>query len=121
MKAQHHLTTFLTKMAEHHVTLAKAHADMAEDCEPDSPQHEFHKNSSNAHAGMGETAVEACKMLMESQKAMGVDLDALVPTNVSAVTPNHPGVRAVPRVGMRPIPVPDVDVEFSKIFGTDEE
>jgi hypothetical protein len=48
--------------------------------------------------------------------------NTVVPTGVSAVAPNQPGVTVVPRAGQRPLPEkPNVDVQFSKLVQVDEE
>lgn len=48
--------------------------------------------------------------------------NTIVPTGVSAVAPNAPGVRAVPRAGQQPIPVkPNVPDNFQKLVAIDDE
>jgi hypothetical protein len=124
MKAQ--VTNFLTKTAEFHVGMAQAHQAAMEACEEGEPQHEFHKAALAAHAGMGEHAVEACKVLQSASKAMlSDDRDEVeIIPGISAVAPDAPGRgRAVLRTGQRQIPTAsDEDSTFAKIFqiGDDE-
>jgi hypothetical protein len=108
----------LSHVGEHHVKCAKAHQAAMDGEDEGTSRHDFHKSMMAEHTAMAETCLSALKTV----KAAGAgDDDALVPTLVSAVTPNHPDIRAVPRFGMRPIPTPDVDAEFGKIFGIGTE
>lgn len=122
MKAQ--VANFLTKTAEHHVAMAKAHQAAMEACEEGAPEHEFHKVALAAHAGMGEECVGACKALAAATKGMlsgfDGDLDSIEPLNVSRIAPAAP--RAIPRHGAPPVREATGDGDgmlISKVFGFD--
>ena len=72
------------------------------------------------HTGMGEFHAECAKGLKESRKAAGVadDLDSVMPSPISKITPDVPHVRMVLRPGQRvPEAVPVSDV-YEKVFGS---
>ena len=50
-------------------------------------------------------------------------MNKLQPTNISAVVPDAPGVRAVPRAGQRSVEEakPQVEARFAKLVAVDEE
>lgn len=59
--------------------------------------------------------------MTECAKAIQDHLNKLVPTNISVVVPEHPGLRAIPRAGQPAIPAkPDVPLEFAKMFAIDD-
>jgi hypothetical protein len=80
----------------------------------------LHEEMSQEHASMAEFHADGqdkCSKAIDD-----VDLtkrDSLVPSSVSAVAPDRPNVRAVPRPGQRDIPA-GVPMELSKIVGLDE-
>jgi hypothetical protein len=77
-------------------------------------------------------AAEKCKKAADDELGKNTGdvirrLDALenavVPTRISAVTPNAPGVTAVPRAGGRPMPTqekPNVPIQFEKLVSIEE-
>jgi hypothetical protein len=82
---------------------------------------EEHSAISDEHVAMAEHYAQCAKT---AEKAEGDEMnkaDRLVPTNVSAVAPTPPGIRAVPRAGSAPLPVRDPNDPFVKIIGIDEE
>ena len=130
-----HAIAHLTESATQHVALAKAFkvlsghfAEMAECMKAEKSGEtnpatfyanvsgECHK-ASDAHASLAESCLEASKALNESRKAMGNDLDALEPTEISAVIPDNPRFRAVPRGGQPQISTNGADSVFDKIYG----
>jgi hypothetical protein len=117
---------FLTKMAEHHTALAKAHEAFREGMGEDSPAaDQFHKAAGNAHASIAEECVQACKTLMGSNKAMGVDDDRdgllPMPVGLSAIAPDNPNIRPVFRNGMREFGKAAVPEQFAQLIVVDEE
>ena len=134
-----HLQTLHTNLADHHQKKTEHHAKMAShfaklakhlgktettEAAKDSKGilealASEHEEMSQHHAGQVEhhnAQVEAC------MKADAGDLNKLVPTSVSAVTP---GVRAVPRPGQQPVnkapEKPNVPLEFQKMFEVEDE
>lgn len=58
-------------------------------------------------------------VLSQVEKAVG---GKLVPSSISAVTPDNPRFRAVPRGGQQPVPEqPNVPLEFQKLVAIDED
>jgi hypothetical protein len=85
--------TFLKAIADEHSSMAQFHTDAANACEKATASADLEKRA-----------------------------DTLVPTNISAVVPDRPGVRAVPRAGQQPIQTgPNVPLEFSKLVSTEDE
>jgi hypothetical protein len=81
------------------------------------PMHAFHKAAYAAHE---EAANAHDQMCQECEKASESDLQKLVPTRVSAVTPTAP-VTPVLRHGQRTIPLSEtVDPQFAKLVAVDE-
>jgi len=124
--AAHHAakTAFHATAAEHFKKLA-GHLGKSETTEAGKDSKQIletlagmHEEQSQEHAGMAtfhHESMEACA------KAADGDLNKLVPTSVSGVTPTLPNnIRAVPRAGMREIPSTAVPDNISKILGTDE-
>jgi hypothetical protein len=104
--------TIFSAIAEAHAATAEEHSDMSQE-----------------HGDMAEACIKLAKTLAETttgewsrKAAMGDDLDKLVPTAVSAVAPNRPGITAVPRAGMQPLPTAAENPLYAKVFGagTDE-
>jgi len=120
--------------AEHH-KLATAHKLMMDEHEGGSPAHGFHKTAHEAHTAISAFHKNAMEKAVtdELNKAdRPGDITAtvenavaayfakigatLIPTLVSAVTPNRPGIIAVPRAGAQAIPErPNVPEEFLKL------
>jgi hypothetical protein len=134
MKA--HLAKVFTRLAQHHVAKAKHHGELAKLHDKLSQFHKgmdgeedpatIHKNISAAHSAaseehvaMGEECAKCAKGFSASGKAMGMDgdLDDLMPSPISGVTPDAP--RAVLRPGMKALPTPE-ETSLAKVFGTDE-
>jgi len=82
------------------------HGQLADECDKRADMHEAHQ------AFHSECA----------KAAHAADLAKAVPTNVSAVAPDAPGIRAVPRAGQRPIEEakPQVEAQFAKLVAVDE-
>jgi hypothetical protein len=47
-------------------------------------------------------------------------LDTVMPTAVSAVTPNRPGIVAVPRAGQQPVEKPNVPEQFAHLIKVED-
>jgi hypothetical protein len=75
------------------------------------------KNMLEARASEHDGMLEECNKVIES------DLQKLVPTNISVVTPDAPGVRAVPRAGQRSVEEAKlaIDPQFAKLIAVDED
>ena len=75
-------------------------ADLATICQQISDEHDA---MAGACADQAAFHVQCCKNLSAASKADGDEdlLDKLVPTEISAVIPTVPGIRAVPRAGQR--------------------
>jgi len=124
--AAHHAakTAFHATAAEHFKKLA-GHLGKSETTEAGKDSKQIletlagmHEEQSQEHAGMAtfhHESMEACA------KAADGDLNKLVPTSVSAVTPTRPGITAVPRAGAQPIPekIP-VPEEFEKLASVED-
>ena len=130
-----HLSAHHAKAAKFHEAAAKEHSGLAEShhgsAKLDGAAHDgaigthhktmaaHHEKLSDLHKGYADhhsSQAEACMKGMDAG-----DLNKLVPTNVSGVTP---GVRIVPRHG-QPAPgsaeKPNVPVEFQKMFSVEDE
>lgn len=120
---------FLKSLREHFANDSDAHGAAMEAEEPDSPRHAFHKSRQAACAKMVDKCDEFAGAFGElTHKADGFDgdLDAVVPTGISAVAPDAPGRgRVIPRYGQRQIPTGSADDSdlVAKVFGatTDDE
>jgi hypothetical protein len=113
---------------EHHSEKTRIHADHAEahkarmaTLEKGSAEHDYHKTKHALHKATSEshaTLAEYHKGCME--KAADDEMNKVVPSHVSGVTP---GIRAVPRPGA-PAPgsaeKPNVPSEFQKLFEVEE-
>jgi hypothetical protein len=102
---------FLTKIAEHCVTVANCHkaAMGGEDFD--------HKAAMESHANLANECLAMCK-------ALDSDLEkGMRPTEVMAINPEPGKVFAVPRAGQRPLPVATdetaIDPQFQKIVSLD--
>lgn len=125
--------------AEFHRTMSKCHDGAVSKATKDDPQHTFHKSAKEAHDAaaadqdsraeyhdqMGEKCEQAKKVAGDQDLSKGSsDLlkrleileGTIIPTKISAVTPNAPGVTAVPRAGMRSLgEKPNVPTAFEKL------
>jgi len=88
-----------TKMAEHHRTLAKLHADHAD-------------HHSRMYAGAADKAAD--DDIEKSRRE-------IARTEVRRVVPDNPMLKAVVRTGGAPLQKPSVPMEFEKIFSVEEE
>ena len=133
----------------HHLSKAKSHDGHSEDHAKLAELHEeagdkdiakCHKSLSKRHAADAEehrNQADACDGAMaECDKVAGDELNksasdlikrlevlenTVVPTRVSAVAPNAPGLTAVPRAGQRPVgDRPVVPVQFAKLVEIEE-
>jgi len=126
MKVSEHLKKMHTAAAEHHARMAKAHKSAlgkAAAMESDDGASEFHQSAMDAHTQAGEYHAQCAKDLSASMKADGMDnSDELMPlpTGLTTKTPDMPGVRAVPRAGMRPLPTSAESPLYAKVFGNAE-
>jgi hypothetical protein len=123
-KASHHeeMHKSHTAHAALHDTLYKStamqvHKDFAAQHRADAKTHEGMAEHYSAQGDHHADQAEKC------MKAADGDLNKLVPTGVSGVTPTR--VVAVPRAGQRPLPTsadkPDVPIEFQKLFTVEDE
>lgn len=68
-----------------------------------------------AHAEHHRDAAAKCN------KAAVDELNKLVPTDISAVAPDRPGIRSVPRPGQPELPAkPNVDEQFRKLVSVED-
>jgi hypothetical protein len=108
-----HLRKVHETFAEHHRAMSKHHsAAMGKE----SDQKEFHKAAAAAHDAAADAHESMCN---ECAKAIESDLNKLIPTAISGVTPDRPRITAVPRYG-QPQPPVSVLPEFEKVFGLSE-
>jgi hypothetical protein len=113
---------FLGAVADHHLTLCKAHADA---CDREGADTEFHKTCMDSHATFAEKCVDMAKALDDSLgKGFGIfrGSDEPMPTEISAVAPTVPAnIRAIPRYGQRSIgeTAEPIDEAFKKIVEVD--
>lgn len=142
---------FHKKYHAHHQEKAEIHAEHAEahksmmDHHDDGPEHAFHKRKHELHKAASETHAtlrdyhKVCMEKAASDELKKTDTapaslenlvrsilvkmlgDTLMSTNISAVAPNAPGFRAVPRGGQPPVKKPDVPLEFQKLVAVDEQ
>jgi hypothetical protein len=130
------LKKFFTAAADHHVEMAKCHGDAMERCEAGSDAATFHKSCMAAHADFATKCAECAKDtgMLASRKAdesgfLKMFGDEIVPTGISSILPGDAPreafgkteyIRAVPRAGMRPLPM-STDAKIAKILGVDGE
>jgi hypothetical protein len=122
----------MAKVSEHLLDLhQKACADrteainnhqsaMEEEKAMGSGQRSFHKAEIARH----QKALDYHTAKMEEcSKAIISDMNKVQPTLVSAVAPDAPGIKAVPRAGQRPIEEakPQVEAQFAKLVAVDED
>ena len=119
-KVSEHLAGLHKAASSFHRTMTKCHGDAMGKAVAGNSEHDFHKAAAAAHEQAADQHDQMCE---ECSKAIVADLNKLVPTNVSAVTPTPPGVRAVPRAGQRPIEEakPVVEAQFAKLLTVDEQ
>jgi hypothetical protein len=123
MKKQ--IQDFLTGAGEHHAAMAKAHQTAADGYEADSTPHVFHKTAMDSHTNMADVCLAACKVLQNADLSdfEKRDFKNLMPTPISAVTPDAPAhahLRRVPRAGQPEPQTPIVSDVFSKLISVDE-
>jgi hypothetical protein len=119
MTVRQHLQKAHEVLAEHHRRMSKIHGAAMGKAVAGDPTHEFHKAAVAAHNTAAENHDSMCDACA---KAIGDELDKLVPTNVSGVTPTAPGIRAVPRAGQRQDPEKlEVEPEFAKLVAIPED
>jgi hypothetical protein len=110
-----HLKDAHSAMAGFHRSMQKCHTDAMGKAE--DPHHAFHKAAAKNHQDAADAHDAMCN---ECAKAADGDLNKLVPTQISGVTPDNPTrVTAVPRFGAPPLQKSDVDPEFAKLFERD--
>jgi hypothetical protein len=133
-----------TREGAHHIAKSKHHRAIAEHAGRFLEMHKAAKSDmegldeilqsyidehaaiSDEHAAYAEHCIKCAKAVSDSHKAagMGDELDTLapMPEGLSRVTPTKPGVFAVPRAGMQPLPTAAENPLFQKVFGagTDE-
>jgi hypothetical protein len=94
----------------------------------------FHQHKAHTHeqsAADLREAAEKCKKAADDELGKNTgDLakrlerleNTIIPTGISRVTPNAPGVTAVPRAGSRPMPSekPNVPIQFEKLVSIEE-
>jgi len=107
----------LHKLAGHYkkTEMTEAEKDAHGAIEALAAQHEERSAQKSGMSAYHTDCAEKCS------KADDGDLSKLIPTSVSAVAPNRPGITAVPRAGSPPLPVRDPNDPFVKIIGIDEE
>jgi hypothetical protein len=145
-KLSEHLASHHKVAAAHHAGMEKLHRSIAAvhsglhkesgvTGDEDSPNaqlaahHDGLADMHKAHAAHHSSMMEAYAKTVESddlnkllEKISEKIGDRLVPTQVSAVLPNRPGVTLVPRGGQQPVPVkPNVPLEFEKLVMVDED
>jgi hypothetical protein len=112
------------KMAGHFETLGKhfqkttateAERDAAATLAALSSEHESLWQEHSDLAAYHQEQLKAC------EKAADSDLNKLVPTSVSAVAPNRPGLTMVPRAGEQPVPArPAVPEQFAHLVKVED-
>jgi hypothetical protein len=138
----------LRKEAEHHRSMSKHHTSAMGKAVAGDPQHEFHRCTKAEHDAMAadreqrasyhDTRAADCDKLMEECEKVFASGDLnkaasdvmkrlehlegqVVPSRVSGVAPDRPGVRAVPRFGAQPLAArPEVPVQFEKLIVIEE-
>jgi hypothetical protein len=119
MRVSEDLAKFHQAASTHHRSMSKLHGDAMGKAVDGNPEHQFHKGAAAAHSAAADSHDEMCQAC---HKATADSLNKMVPTQVSAVTPTPPGVRAVPRFGQREVPEKaNVDPQFAKLVAVDED
>jgi hypothetical protein len=120
MTVREHLTKAHEAIAQHHRAMSKCHKAAIGKAEAGNPDREFHKVAAAAHDQAADAHDAMCE---DCAKAVADDLNKTMPwpTGLSAVAPNAPGIRAVPRGGQPQIPArPNVPIEFSDLIKIEE-
>ena len=131
-----------TRTGAHHVAKAKHHAAIAEHARKLLSMHkaaksdmegldellesyiEQHSAIGDEHAEMAAHCLESAKAVSASRKAagMGDDLDEIMPSPISRVTPDvPPNLRAIPRFGAPEIRKADVPEIFQPLVRVNDE
>ena len=123
MTVRQHLQKAHSAIAEFHQNMSKCHNSAMSKEGMGVDEKTFHKSAAAAHDEAANVHTQLCD---ECLKAAAADELAksqrLVPTNVSAVTPTAPGIRAVPRAGQRVEPEKiEVEPEFAKLISIEED
>jgi hypothetical protein len=122
-KLQDTAQKFLKGEHTYHATMAKAHETSSKDFQKESSEHIHHTSAAAAHTAAADNCAEC---MAECSKVVWSDLfkterGTPEPTQVHAVTPTAPGIRAVPRAGQQmPADKPNVPVQFSKLVEIEE-
>jgi hypothetical protein len=122
-KLQNTAQKFLKGQHAFHTAMAKAHETSAEDFQKESSEHIHHTAAAAAHTAAAENCAEC---MAEYSKVAWSDFfkserGSPEPSPISAVTPNAPGVTAVPRAGQRPFTEkPVVPTQFAKLVEIEE-
>jgi len=95
----------------HHDQRISDHEEAMDAEEKGSSRHAFHKRSIARH----ETLRDYHAAEMGKATADELNKSDLVPTNVSALTPDKPGVRAIPRYGQQTPERPAVPEQFAHL------
>jgi hypothetical protein len=107
------LKKYFTSATEHHTAMARLAESAMNSCEEDSEQHGMYKAAMDAHINHAECCAECAK---SCGKADGDDLEKIImPSQVSGIVPNAPGIRAVPRAGQREMPTGAIDADFAHL------
>jgi hypothetical protein len=133
-KVSAHLEKVHSHLAEHHSNLAECFGKLADFGKSAKSEMEGGKDLTDCLGKIAtqHTATAAFHKAMASEctkaaEASDLEKNQLVPTEVSAVTPDTPrNIRAVPRHGAKPFPaqthaVPLGGIDFSKIIGVRDE
>ncbi len=119
-----HLKEMHTAHADFHATAAKAHQAMAADENESDASRDFHKTMAAAHTTAGESAVQCCKSLDATHKAMGMgEPDRIGPDAVSIIyREDNVNLKMVPRAGAPEFrkATEGMDAELVKLAGLEE-
>ena len=111
--------THFKKSAEQHQTMSDRHGNLADECEKaelDGMAKE-HRALQKAHGERAAhyTAMHEAATRKSVEDEMNKNRAALEPTRVSAVVPDNPNLRAVPRFGQKPVSKTEIDEEFADL------
>jgi hypothetical protein len=110
---------FLKGQHTFHKTAAVAHETSANDFEKGSSEHTHHSTMAAAHTAAADSCLacmEECSKVVWSDLFKAAERAEPVASPISAVVPNAPGLRSVPRAGQQPIPAaPEVDARLAHL------
>jgi hypothetical protein len=117
MKA--HLSDVHNRLAKHHAAVAGHYQDLAA-CIAKASNDEATKDSKCALEGLAREHEDMAQFHADCSercaKAADADMNKMLPTSISAVVPDHPSVRAIPRFGQKSVPgSPNVDPLFARL------